>query len=462
MQRDITSDPLAEGGIEAFGRRLRNGETTARAVAEAYLERIQALDPILNAFVSIAPDEALEAADALDRLLRSGTDLGPLMGVPVAVKDLFAVDGHPPARAGSCIDVSDCIGAEGSFVRQLRRAGCIILGKTRTIEFAAGAHNLTHPAPWNPIDGGRQLTPGGSSNGSAVAVGAGLCAVAVGTDTGGSVRLPAAFCGVFGLKPSRDVWARDGIFPLCPSMDCVGLLTARARDAAIAFAALGGRRADGRPDLAGVRLGVPGPDCLAGPNPSVTRRYEEALRELESRGARLREIHWPSSVDRREVDEIFAQLVPTDLLATLGRRRVAENRQLIDPVAISRLDGAEYLSAADYARMQRRLQTLAGAASARLAGVDAFVTPTSPIQPVPVEEVGDLAAANAFIARSLEHTRPGNVYAHCAATVPLRGRDGIGLQISRPAGEDAELLSTATAIEAALGGTRRRDPRPFD
>ncbi len=220
----LPADPLADGGITAFGRRLRQGEISAELATNSYLQRIETLEPRLQAFEHVAAEEALAAAQAIDRLLAAGTDLGPLMGVPVAIKDLFAVEGMP-TTAGSNIDVIDIIGPEGSFVKNLKRAGCVILGKTKTVEFALGAAgtNRVRGTPRNPWDAKVFRVPGGSSSGSAVAVATGMCGFAIGSDTGGSVRIPAALCGTIGLKTTVGLWPLDGVFPLAPSFDTIGL-----------------------------------------------------------------------------------------------------------------------------------------------------------------------------------------------------------------------------------------------
>ncbi len=215
----IPRDPIGPKGIEEFGRALRARQVTAEQVTRDYLARIKALDPVLNAFEHVAADQALETARAVDAMLAAGTDLGPLMGVPVAVKDLLAVEGMP-TTAGSLLDVTDLIGSEGSFVKRLKRAGCVFLGKTTCVEFAFGTLGVNRRrTPWNPCDSKIKRIPGGSSSGSAVAVAAGLCAFAIGTDTGTSVRLPAALCGVFGLRTNSQLWPTDGVFPLAPVMD---------------------------------------------------------------------------------------------------------------------------------------------------------------------------------------------------------------------------------------------------
>ena len=208
-------DPLGGVSVEEFARRLRRGELTIEATVRGYLARIDALDPRLGAFEFVAADSALKSASALDRLLAAGCDLGPLMGVPIGIKDLFAVNGMP-VTAGSQMDIADLVGAEGSFVKLLRKAGCVILGKTKTVEFAYGAAgtNTVRGTPWNPWDSRIHRAPGGSSSGSAVAVAAGLCAFAIGSDTGGSVRIPAALCGLFGLKTTVGYGRPMAYFPV--------------------------------------------------------------------------------------------------------------------------------------------------------------------------------------------------------------------------------------------------------
>ena len=207
----LPPDPIESGGIAGYSRRLRSGEITAEAATAAYLARIGALDARLGAYEYVAAEATMATARALDALLAAGTDLGPLMGVPVAIKDIIAVDGMP-THAGSNLDIADLIGPEGSFVGSLRRAGCVILGKTRTVEFALGATGIStsRGTPWNPWDASVRRITGGSSSGSGVATAAGLCAFSIGSDTGGSVRLPATFCGIFGLKTTVGLWPTDG------------------------------------------------------------------------------------------------------------------------------------------------------------------------------------------------------------------------------------------------------------
>jgi aspartyl-tRNA(Asn)/glutamyl-tRNA(Gln) amidotransferase subunit A len=162
-----------------------------------------------------------------------------------------------PATAGSQLDIADLVPAEGPFVQALKRAGCVILGKTRTTEFALGGINLKHRIAWNPWDATMHRTPGGSSSGSAVATAAGLCVFAIGSDTGGSVRIPAALCGVVGYKATAGLWPIEGVFPLSHTLDSIGIFTATVHDAAVAFGALTGQSIPERSALDGLRLGKP-------------------------------------------------------------------------------------------------------------------------------------------------------------------------------------------------------------
>ena len=226
-------------GLAAYADALRNGRFTIEEATRACLLRIAETNEKLQSFVHLSEESAIHTACALDQLLRSGTELGPLMGIPVGIKDLYTVDGMPTGL-GSRVDLSEMIENQGTFVNKLRRAGCVVLGKTRTTEFAMGGFNLSHPTPWNPCSPDEHLTPGGSSSGSTVAVASGQCPFAIGSDTGGSIRQPAALCGATGFKASADRWSPDGLFGLAPTFDSIGYITANAADAAFIYCGLQG------------------------------------------------------------------------------------------------------------------------------------------------------------------------------------------------------------------------------
>jgi aspartyl-tRNA(Asn)/glutamyl-tRNA(Gln) amidotransferase subunit A len=439
-------------GLDGYGRRLRQGEITARAVVERALSRIAQLDATYKAFVHVASDQALSAAERIDGLIAQDTDLGPLMGVPVAIKDLFAVQ-DMPTTAGSRIDVSDAIGPEGSFIARLKQTGAIILGKTRTIEFAAGAQNVSHPTPWNPADREHHRSPGGSSNGSAVAVAAGYCPLAIGSDTGGSVRSPAALCGITGYKSTAGRYALDGVFPLCPAMDSVGFFTLSVRDAVLTHRALSGEGGGDTPrhTLAGCRLGIPGDDMLSGLENDVAARYREVLQRLETEAAHLVPLDWPGADEIETVAKIFAGLVPSDLIATLGLDRIAAGRDKIDPVAMHRLDQSLQMSPSDYAALAGKREELERLVAERMQGIDAVIYPTAPVRAPLISDVQSPAAAVAFTTQVLSLTRFANVYGLTACSVPAcSASDGlpIGIDLAVAGGQDAAMFDLAAQLEA--------------
>ncbi|WP_158215281.1 amidase [Candidimonas nitroreducens] len=434
-------------GIKEFGRKLRRREITALGVTQAYLDRIHDLDDKLRSFVHVMGEQALRCARAMDELLAAGTDLGPLMGIPVAVKDLFTVTGAP-VTAGSRVDISGLVEPEGSFITRLKRAGCVILGKTVTTEFALGLYNPTHRTPWNPCDARIARMPGGSSSGSAVAMAARLGAFTVGTDTGGSVRNPAALCGVFGYKASPGLWPADGIFPLSPTLDSIGFFAASARDAACVFEGIAARTVPPPRPLKGLRFGCPKTYFFDDLDDDVARACVWAVRKLEDAGAQSVACDLDEA---REISTVFAELVPAELVAAVGKRRLLENEQKIDPVAWARVMHGVDLSAVKYQAMLKRHRELGTVIKARLQGLDAWLAPTVPFVAPPVSNfttVDEIAALNR---RAMRNAQPVNLFGQCAVSVPIPGVPlPVGLQLAAPAGQDAALLSLAQSVERVL------------
>src|SRR5215207_7108602 len=235
-----TDSALDYATIAELGAQLRTGALGPVKLAEAFLERIGALDKRLHAFIAVTRDRALAEARAAETLLRGGHDLGPLQGVPYAVKDLYDVQGQP-TTGGTRLLAGNVAAEDCSAVRRLSAAGMVLLGKTYTVQFAFGGVGINHDhgTPHNPWSS-TPLAPGGSSSGSGVAVGAGLVPMALGTDTGGSVRIPAALCGTVGLKTTVGRISRAGIYPLSFTLDSVGPLTRSVEDAALVYQALAG------------------------------------------------------------------------------------------------------------------------------------------------------------------------------------------------------------------------------
>jgi aspartyl-tRNA(Asn)/glutamyl-tRNA(Gln) amidotransferase subunit A len=442
--------PPAAAGLEALARDFREGRSTAAQLARRALDRIAALEPRLNAFLHLDAARALAHAQALDRLRAAGIDLGPLMGVPVVVKDHFSVKGMPTA-AGTRLDIQDLVAPQGPFVESLLSGGCVLLGKTRATEFALGGFNLTSPPPWNPCDAGQPRMTGGSSHGSAVAMAAGLVGFAAGSDTGGSVRWPAALCGVVGYKASASHWSCEGVFPLAAELDSLGIFTHSARDAWWVEAALARRAPAALPPPDTVTVALPRAHFLEQLDDAVGATFELAVRKLVDAGFRVREIELPEA---REIDEVFKSLVPAELLAFLGRARLEGQLHRLDPVAADRLQAAFSLPADDYVRLRRRRLEIQRSVKRRLQGFDAWLSPTVPVLPAPTSAFTSVAEVAAWNALCTRNTRPGNLFGHCGISLPVQHLSAslpVGLQLCANGGEDASLLALACTVEQVLG-----------
>jgi aspartyl-tRNA(Asn)/glutamyl-tRNA(Gln) amidotransferase subunit A len=317
---------------------LRNGETSSRELTRACLARIERLEPSLHAFLYLAAESALVQADAADRelaVLRKANSQStkPLLGVPLAIKDVLTVEGLP-CTAGSKILEGFVPPFTATAVKRLQEAGVIVIGKTNTDEFAMGSstENSAYGVTHNPWDTSR--VPGGSSGGSAAAVAARLIPAALGTDTGGSVRQPASFCGVTGLKPSYGRVSRYGLVAYGSSLDCVGVLARTAEDVAILYTIMAGRDpldattaaapvskiefvgADGPPPLGGLRIGIPREYFVRGIQVEVEACLRQAVSVLEGLGAEVHEISLPHTEYALPVYYILA---PAEASANLAR-----------------------------------------------------------------------------------------------------------------------------------------------
>jgi aspartyl-tRNA(Asn)/glutamyl-tRNA(Gln) amidotransferase subunit A len=434
-----------------FGARLRGGQVTAEATARMLLDRIERENDDVQAFTAIDADRAMAAARAADLCVAAGVDLGPLMGVPLALKDLYAVDGLP-MTAGSRVDVQTRVPSEGPLVRTLKRGGAVILGKTRTTEFAFGTFNPTHPTPRNPADRAVRRMPGGSSSGSAAAVGADLCFVGFGTDTGGSVRQPAALCGVAGFKATAGRLSMDGVFPLSPTFDSPGWFAHRVDDLALVWATLSGEERVRPPALDTLVFGRPDAHFFEGLEPAVANAVNRAERALQDAGVRIVSVTLPPL---GELDAAFGAYLAAELVAHLGRERVVTSLSAMDPVVRMRIAPGLDLAAAEFLSMRARFIALAEAARVALSGVDAVITPACPRLAAPVAEYADPAVAANWSRETLRFTRPGNLFGLCGISLPIatEGRDAlpVGLQLLARGGDDSRLLAIASVVESIIG-----------
>ncbi|HEX4725327.1 MAG TPA: amidase, partial [Pseudonocardiaceae bacterium] len=287
--------PFAGMSIAELGIRLRSGATTAHEMAENALAAADSFNPELNCYVTIDHDGALSAAAQADRELASGLDRGPLHGIPVGVKDLIDTAGLRTTRGSRHFD-RHVPTADAAVVVALRQAGAVIVGKTHTHQFAYGpTGDVAHTGPArNPHDPSRMT--GGSSSGSGAAVAAGLVPAAVGTDTGGSVRIPAALCGVVGLRPSQGAVPTDGVFPLSATLDTVGPLAATVADTAVLWSILAGQPVDPVP-VAGLRVGVVRADVVDRVVQSQASALARARAALLADGFVLKDVEVPEMAD---------------------------------------------------------------------------------------------------------------------------------------------------------------------
>ncbi len=446
----LPASPFAGITLSEFAARLRRGAISAKATTATLLARIDALQPRLRAFTYVDHDGAFAQATAIDQLLASGVDLGPLMGVPVALKDLFSVDGMP-TTAGSQVDIADLVEPQGAFVTQLKRNGCIVLGKTTTSEFALGGFNLNTPPPWNPCDPKVARMTGGSSHGSAVAMAAGLAGFTAGTDTGGSVRWPAALCGVVGYKATTDHWPQDGVFPLSRHMDAIGIFTRCAEDAATVDAALAAERSVTPAPLSSLVLALPGAHFLQHIEREVQDCFTRAVDRLRDAGVTIVDVPLPEAA---EIDEVFGGLIAAEWLAFAGRERFIANESRFDPVAAARLRAGLDLKADGYARLSARHETLVNLIAARAEGIDGWICPTVVTLPAPCSEFRTVEQAAAWNRLNTQNTRPGNLFGQCGISLPMHQLGAplpAGLQLCAAPDHDRRLLATALAIESVIG-----------
>jgi aspartyl-tRNA(Asn)/glutamyl-tRNA(Gln) amidotransferase subunit A len=454
----LIDDPFSGKGLEGFAMDFRAGKMTSEAVTKIYLERIDRLDPKLQAFEHVATESALATARAMDMLIENGTDLGPLMGVPIAIKDVFMIRGMPPPRVGSNMNMPDILGTdEATFIQALRKAGCVLLGQTKAVELCLGitGHSCPRGTPWNPTDMENHRAPGGSSSGSGVAMGAGLCAFAIGSDSGGSVRVPAAFNGVFGLKTSVGLWPTEGAFPLDPRVDSIGLLTRTAKDALIAFRAISSvlfghtyrpRRSHVRLDR--LRLGVPQNHFNENLNPEIEKAFAAANDRLEAAGCQLEALSVPEA---RERASYFPVSMPSSLLSVLGKDNFLAQKHLMDPVIARRVESGLEARAYDFLALEDKRSRSKAAVEDRLAAYDAWVSPTTADFSPLVAELEDPEKGLHLALGMTQNTQPANYFDLCAVSLPLPV-DGlpIGYQLMGAHNTDLRLLEIAVEVEQAF------------
>ena len=457
---NLPNDPLLNMSINSFSKKLRQGEINCEQIVTSYLNRIKALNDKLNAFIFIDEKKAINNAIAIDKLLKSGVDLGPLMGLPVAIKDICSVNNMPTTN-GSIVNSDDITGKEGSLVKRLKELGCVVIGKTHTVEFALGATGLNkhRGTPWNPWDLETHRIPGGSSSGSAVAVASGLVPFAIGTDTGGSVRIPASLTGVAGLKTTKDVWPTDGIFPLSPTLDTPGPLARSFEDIKTIFETYGsGVTKDLGPihlnNLKLAKLGKPFTDDL---DEEVQNAYEKICEKLKEKGATLIELDIPEALERVN---LFPPIVGSEIIYAFGEKRFLENCDNMDPVTAKRAKVGLDVKSADYLKFKNRLKELEIMASDFFKDYDALISPTTVMRAMKVEDCEINGKLHDRSLLSSANTQPGNLFNLCGISYPIQKYCNdyksdtclpVGLQVLCANGNDSKAIEIGISLEKEFG-----------
>jgi aspartyl-tRNA(Asn)/glutamyl-tRNA(Gln) amidotransferase subunit A len=468
----MAETPLHWQTITTLSEQIHAGTLSPVDLAEHLLNRIDALNGSLNAFRLVPRERALAAAQAATLTLRSGQDLGPLHGIPYAVKDIIDVQGLP-TTAGSNLLLDNIAAADAPVVRQLTQAGMVFLGKVNTVQFAFGAPGINHHhgTPHNPWHATPHV-PGGSSSGSGVSVAAGLVPVALGTDTGGSVRIPAALCGIVGLKTTVGQVSRSGVFPISWSLDSVGPLTRSVADAARVYEAIRGFD----PEDASTH-GIPPQDVLTSLHAGVrglrlayaeTLFWDTADAEVvqavracgdvfANLGAHVESVAFPEAAASLDIDP--RGWIGAAEAYVVHQERIESQYAGYDPIVSYRVAPGKDVPAFAYFRIMRARDALQKQAQRVLQDVDALLVPTTCIPALPVAQVdASLDTYKHWNPLYSRNTRVGNILGLCGLTVPCGFTSAglpIGLMIYGKPFDEAMILRIGYAYEQATDWHRR-------
>jgi aspartyl-tRNA(Asn)/glutamyl-tRNA(Gln) amidotransferase subunit A len=457
----MPGDPLSRPLVE-IARDLRARRVCARDLVEAAIARHDRFGERLHAYSFWAPDQARAVADVADAAFAAGVSPGPLQGLPVSIKDLFAAAGYPCFAGSSRRLPADPWERDGPLVAALRRQLGVITGKTHMVEFAFGGtgRNSHHGSPYNPWDAAAHRSVGGSSSGAGVSLLEGSALLAFGSDTAGSVRIPASMTGNAGLKITIGRWSTEGVVPLSFTFDTPGLLARSVADLAYGFAALDPAGIDplaliargGSLDLTGIRIATGDPLLWLDCDPGVAETVQEAVGALARAGAVVRDLTLP------EAEAAYAVFLEGGLSAIELRsfldRELPEWLDQLDPVIAPAVRNAENLSAREYLARISRLADLARMAASRLDAIDVIASPTLYVTPPPMSDVADADSHLRVNRRIVRNTAWVNYLGLCAITMAVgRDRSGmpVGLQLAAPAHREEKLFTIALAVERVLG-----------
>jgi aspartyl-tRNA(Asn)/glutamyl-tRNA(Gln) amidotransferase subunit A len=460
--QDLTLVP-----VHQLAREIQQHKLSPVELVDAYLARIERYEPRLHAFTEVFAQDARLAAQAADAAIRSGHSVGPLHGVPIALKDLIELEGKV-VTGGSEAWKARTATRTATLARRLVAQGMIVLGKTHTVEFAMGGWgtNTRRGTPWNPWDAERARTPGGSSSGSGVSVAAGLAPWAVGTDTGGSVRLPASWCGITSLKTTIGRVSTYGVLPLSPTLDTPGPMTRNVEDAALLYAAMQGadpldpitRGLPYTDPLPTLKRGIRGLRLARMPeaerqfsSADVLAAYDRSLAELDKLGAEIVSLQLPFAFADVAADNL--RIMAAESYA-LYHELIDDENAPLDPHVRPRIAAGRDISARQYIEALRMRDTMKQQFAAAMQGIDALLTPTTMTTAMPVDEV-DQGKAPAH------YTRFANYLDLTALALP-NGADARGLptslQIVCRGGDEATALRIGWALQDATDWHLRRPP----
>ena len=432
---------------------LASGRTTSEELVEECLARIA--DPAgegARTFVHVDRDGAREAARAMDALRRAAAEPSQFAGIPVSVKDLFDVRGQV-TRAGSRALQAPPAKQDAAAVARWRRAGLVVIGRTTMTEFAFSGLGLNphYGTPASPWQRERRRIPGGSSSGAAVSVADRMAHGALGTDTGGSCRIPAALCGIVGFKPTLARTPREGIVPLSTTLDTVGVLGRTVGCCALLDALMrGAHPAVPRPLARGPRLALPRNYLLGSVDESVGRAFDRAVGRLRDAGAEIVDCTIP------ELDRIAELNARGGIIAAESfawhRDLIAERADAYDPRVLVRIRRGAELTASDLIDLHACRRELVEGARERLEGLDGFVCPTVPVVAPPLDALDDDDEYTRVNLLMLRNPAVVNVLDGCALSIPMHedGEPPTGLMVASVAGDDDRLLRVGAWIEEAL------------
>ena len=450
----VPKTPLAE-----LCRQLDQGETTSRALIETALDRIAADGGNGGAaFIEVNAADVRAQADAADALRRVGTRLSPLAGLPVSVKDLFDVKGQQTRAASKVLSDVAPAAEDAPTIARLRRACAVLIGRTNMSEFAFSGLGLNphFGSPVSPWRAAERHVSGGSSSGAAVSVAHGMAAVGLGSDTGGSLRVPAAFCGLTGFKPTAHRIPTAGGIPLSTTLDCFGGIAPTVACCALFDRILAGVAPvlPAERPIAGARLAILTNVVLEGLDPAVAAAYEAALSRLSAAGALLTELPF-TPFDTLGVVNRFG-FSPIEAW-WYHRQYVRDMAERYDARVLLRIKGGEAATAADYLDLLQARREIIAAAQTILGGFDAILMPTAPILPPRIADVeNDQAAFFAANGKVLRNPSLINFLDGCALSLPIPGDHGdldaapVGLMVAGLRDTDDTVLSIGAAIEKTL------------